>query len=312
MPIKAPSDQQPVLSILIPAYNYADGVCRIVSPLLSEMRADIEILIHDDSSDSAVEAAIQELGIHDYLRYIRNSPALGAVPNWNSLLKKASGRYVILIHHDDFPLSETFASELLAELEKCGWPDALILSCLAYDVKNKTVRPCVCNPFRAFIGRHFPAYLFRRNVIGPPSVLVVRRDLFDGYDPELKWLVDVEAFFRFLKAKPRRLVFSRLMMASSTGLSNAISTSIKDRVTDITHNELIYLESKFPQRHCWALLRGTTLWEKFQLAMELIPWLIIRTASGLCNVLKDNASLTNAVNHRIHFLEPNPGSEGTG
>src|SRR5487761_2410319 len=153
MPQNKPSDIDqpscPVLSILIPAYNYADGVCRIVSPLLREARTDIEILVHDDSSDSAVEAAIQGLGPHDYLRYTWNSPALGAVPNWNSLLKKASGQYVILIHHDDFPLSETFASEVLDELEQNDWPDALILSCLAYDVKNKTVRPCVCNPFRA-------------------------------------------------------------------------------------------------------------------------------------------------------------------
>ena len=80
----------PVLSILIPAYNYADGVRRIVQPLLSEGRTDIEIVVHDDSTDDRVEAAIAELAaFHSYLRYTRNVPAKGAVGNWNGLLQNA-------------------------------------------------------------------------------------------------------------------------------------------------------------------------------------------------------------------------------
>lgn len=293
-----------MLSILIPAYNYALGVRRIVVPLLSEGRTDIEILIHDDSSDDGVGVAIREfIGPHTCLRYVRNSPALGAVRNWNGLLQSARGRYVILIHHDDFPLSETFASDLLCELEKHDWPDALILSCLAYDVARKKIKPCVCNLLRLFIGRHHPAYLFRRNVIGPPSVLVVRRDLFEGYDPALKWLVDVEAYFRFLTAQTRRLVFSPLMMASSTGLPNAISGTIRSRVKEITDTELAYLETKYPQRSCWAQLQGKTVFGKFLLALEQPLWLLVRTAGALCGALRGGASLSAAVKHRDSVFE---------
>ena len=264
MSVKAPPGTQPILSILIPAYNYALGVRRIVVPLLSEGRSDIEILVHDDSSDDSVEEAIRELiGSHTCLRYVRNSPALGAVRNWNSLLQNARGKYVILIHHDDFPLSDTFTSDLLGELESHDWPDALILSCLAYDVAHRKVKPCVCNLLRQFIGRHHPAYLFRRNVIGPPSVLVVRRDLFEGYDPALKWLVDMEAYFRFLTAQTRRLAFNPLMIVSSTNLPNAISTTIRSGVKEITETEFAYLEAKFPQRCCWAQFQGKTLWWQF-------------------------------------------------
>ncbi len=294
---------RPVLSILIPAYNYALGVRRIVAPLLAEGRTDIEILVRDDSSDDEVEVTVRKLtGSHACLRYVRNSPPLGAVHNWNSLLQSAQGRYVILIHHDDFPLSETFASDVVAELKRHDWPDALVLSCLAYDVTRKKIKPCVCNQLRLFIGRHCPAYLFRRNVIGPPSVLVVRRDLFEGYDPALKWLVDVEAYFRFLTAQSRRLAFSPLMMASSTGLSSSISGKIGSRVKETTDTELVFLEAKYPQESCWAPLQGKTLLGQCLLALEQPLWLAIRAAGALCSALRGGASLSAAVNHRVNVF----------
>ena len=273
------SEMKPMLSILIPAYNYASGVRRIVSPLLSEIRTDIEILIHDDSSNDSVATTVNEFGPQPCLHYSKNSPPLGAVQNWNGLLEKAQGRYVILIHHDDFPLSENFASDLLEELEKHDWPDALVLSCLAYDAARKKVVPCLCNAFRAFAARHFPAYLFRRNIIGPPSVLIVRRDLFEGYDPELKWLVDVEAFFRFLKAQPRKLYFSQLTMVSSTGLPDAITTTIRQNVGEITAAELAYLEKKYPEMKHWAVLRKTFCYAGIPAIAEKLLWAMIKAAA---------------------------------
>ena len=266
---------EPQLSILIPSYNYPEGVLRIVLPLLAENRSDIEILIHDDSSDDRVEACMKPLESHPGLTYVRNAPALGAVWNWNHLIERARGRYAMLIHHDDFPLSETFASDLLIELEKNAWPDALILSCLAYDVARKAIRPCICNPIRSFIARRRPSYLFRRNVIGPPSVLVFRRELFEGYDPELKWLVDVEGYFRFLKTRTRRLFFSRLMMVSSTGLPDAISTTIRGSAKEIADAELAYIAAKLPET---KNLTYGCLFEK-------MLWMTIKTTSLLSSTL---------------------------
>ncbi len=281
---------EPQLSILIPSYNYHEGVLRIVLPLLAENRSDIEILVHDDSGDDSVEACMRELSAsHPCLSYVRNFPALGAVNNWNNLLKSARGRYAMLIHHDDFPLSETFASDLLIELEKNAWPDAIMLSCLAYDVARKKIKPCICNPIRSFIVRHRPSYLFRRNVVGPPSVLVVRRELFEGYDPELKWLVDVEAYFRFLTTKPRRLFSSRLMMVSSTGLPDAISTTIRGSAKEIADAELAYIAAKLPETKNLAY---GSLFEK-------MLWMTIKTTSLLSNIIMPTTAYSEIL-HRDH------------
>jgi glycosyltransferase involved in cell wall biosynthesis len=292
---------EPVLSILIPAYNYADGVRRIVMPLLFEGRTDIEILVHDDSTDDGVEAAMKELAAsHNFLRYTRNVPPKGAVGNWNGLLQSAQGRYALLIHHDDFPLSENFASELLGELERKSWPDALFLSCLALDVVRKDINVCICNALRGYVARYWPSYLLRRNVLGPPSVLVVRREIFEGYDPNLKWLVDVEAYFRFLRGHSRHLAFSRLMMVSSTGMSNAISTLIKTGLKEITGSELAYLETKYKQRKSWLPLQWpTNYWGKLMFAMEWPLWAIFKSTSIICNAIRiDLVALRAMVNHR--------------
>jgi glycosyltransferase involved in cell wall biosynthesis len=64
----ASTDQEtgPVLSILIPAYNYVDGVCRIVMPLLVEGRSDIDILVHDDSTDLRNQLNCSNIGYIPY------------------------------------------------------------------------------------------------------------------------------------------------------------------------------------------------------------------------------------------------------
>lgn len=277
---------KPHLSILIPSYNFPAGVLRIVLPLLAEGRSDIEILVHDDSSDDSVEGCMQELSeTHPCLSYVRNSPSLGAVNNWNSLLHAAHGTYLILIHHDDFPLTENFATELLTELENNAWPDAILLSCLAYDAACRKIRLCICNPIRSFMVRHWPSYLFTQNVVGPPSVLVVRRELFEGYDPKLKWLVDVEAYYRFLKQQPLSLVLSRIMMVSSTGLSTSITTSIMSNVREITNTELAYIDHKLEKINCRPLLRRATSLGKFRLALERISWVMIKTIGLVRNIM---------------------------
>ncbi len=304
MPAKAQSEQQPLLSILIPARNFASGVRRIVVPLLAEGRSDIEILVHDDSSDDSVGAAMHALaGAPPCLNYVRNSPALGAVPNWNSLLRSARGRYVILIHHDDFPLSERFAADLLDELEKSAWPDALILSRVIYDVGRQKVIHDICNPLRRFIVNHLPAYLLRRNPIGPPSVLVVRRDRFEGYDPALQWLVDVEAYFRFLTAQNRRLVFADLTMVCSTGSPSSITTEIWGSRGEIADAELAYLETKYLRKTWGTQLRGTNLWGRFLLLLEWPMWAAVKAVSAICRPPISFTSLPAAVTHRNNGYE---------
>jgi glycosyltransferase involved in cell wall biosynthesis len=277
---------QPVLSVLIPAFDYAQGVLQIIVPLIKEGRADLEILVHDDSNDDHVECAVQSLTpLFSGLHYLRNRPARGAIENWNSLLSSAKGRYVLLVHHDDFPLSEHFASDLIADLERHAWPDILLLTCITHDVVRDRLRPGICNRLRQLVVRRYPFYLLRRNLIGPPATMVVRRDLVEPFDTQLKWLVDVEAYYRFFAKTPRRVQFSRLIMVSSTGLPGAITTGIQNDKSRITRSEIAHISNKFPSSWKWSVLRGQTQGARLILGLEWLLWASVKAVNKACQLV---------------------------
>lgn len=295
----------PVLSILVPAYNYVSGVLQIVIPLLKEDRTDLEILVHDDSNDDNVERSVRALlPSNANLHYVRNRLAHGAIDNWNGLLAAARGRYVLLIHHDDFPLSEHFASKLIDELEGLAWPDAMLLTCITHDVVHDRLRLGVCNLLRQLIVRRWPAYLLRRNVIGPPAALVVRREIFTPFDSQLKWLVDVDSYYRFLVGNNCRIELSRLIMVSSTGLPGAITTSIQNEKSNIRDIELAYITNKLSPSWFWKVLRGETLAARLASNMEWLLWAAIKVVSVICGIfVRPHVSLTAVKNRRDHDME---------
>jgi hypothetical protein len=44
-----------------------------------------------------------------------------------------------------------------------------------------------------------PYQLFASNLIGPPSVVLFRKNMLELYDANLKWLVDLEGYVRMIK-----------------------------------------------------------------------------------------------------------------
>jgi len=63
--------------------------------------------VHDDSPDRDIEIEMSRERFRDVI-YQRNDPPLGAVANWNGLIELATGRYILLIHHDEYPSQPDF------------------------------------------------------------------------------------------------------------------------------------------------------------------------------------------------------------
>lgn len=269
---------QPLLSVLVPAFNYVQGVLQIVVPLLREQRSDLEIIVHDDSSDSQVEHAMRDLLLtYGGLQYVRNNPAKGPIDNWNGLLASAKGRYAIVIHHDDFPLSETFASDILADLSNRNWPDILVLTCITHDLLRNRLRFGVWQWFKRLIVLRWPVFLLRRNVVGPPAAIVIRRECIESFDCQLKWLVDVEYYFRLFKNKFNRIEFSNLIMISSSGLPGAITTGIHGSRNNISRSEINYIVNKFAPNSSLHVLLGRTTLTRLFLNIEFVSWIVVKS-----------------------------------
>lgn len=240
----------PLLSVLIPAYRYPDGIARILGGLGAYDPDLVEILISDDSPDQKVETVVQRAGLAG-VGYQRNSPPLGAPANWNALLEKASGEFCLMLHHDEFPLSDDFLKEILRQLAELRTCDVFLLDCVLVDPCAGRNRRHLPFGLRMAAVRHAPSYLLRRNVVGPVSVIIVRRILYPMFDPKLKWLVDVDVYLRLFAGLPKIAACPHILVGSILGRKDSITAQLGTGRTKVAAEE---------RRYLWTKHRGLAFW----------------------------------------------------
>lgn len=246
-----------LLSVLIPAYQYPEGVDRILSIFSSAPPDQVEIIISDDSADAGVQIVVtgfQET--HPGLAvYVRNTPPLGAAQNWNNLLNMATGKYILLMHHDEFPLGKNWAYELLAQLSKNRCTDIILIPCLLISESSMSARIHLPYLIQALTLKYFPSYLFRRNVIGAVSCLVIRKDIYPRFDESLRWLIDVDMYWNLFSGGANFKISKNLKIASIVNRSSSITTALSKNLVDIRYKELSYLSQKYPHNAIWLTPR---------------------------------------------------------
>jgi glycosyltransferase involved in cell wall biosynthesis len=242
-----------LLSVLIPAYCYAEGVDRILSRLLRDPSHEIEIIISDDSPDDLVYNCVANFSrsCPDAIKYKRNRPGLGAVANWSSLIQQACGEYILLLHHDEFPVDCEFINNVLKILKEDSDTDVFVLECILMSVTGAVARPHLPTFLKVLAIKYFPIYLFKRNVVGPTSCLIIRRDLYPRFDDRLRWLVDVEAYFRLREVTARWRFCRNLRIGSVLGRKDSITSSIKNDLGLLDASERAYLCNKYPIAEVW-------------------------------------------------------------
>lgn len=283
----ATRDSEPLLSILLPAYRYREGVHRILSLLQPLPVADCELIVLDDSPDDEVEQEVvrwcSATGMQ--VAYQRNRPALGAAANWNALLGKARGKYCLLLHHDEFPLGGRFVMNLIQELRKDTDVDVIMLDCVLIDPQSGQFRRHLPTWLRAFVVNRFPQYLFRRNVIGPTSALVVRRSLYPRFDERLRWLVDVDVYVRLLKIAKRLRLCPQIQVGSILGRADSLTTSLGSSIRQIEREEQAYLQGIYRTTSLWlGPVRNKTLLRRILRICEAACWYLMRVLTRILGI----------------------------
>lgn len=188
----------PKISICIPAYKRSEFLQRLLDSLSSQTYRQFEVIITDDSPDQSVETLATAYK-HQLpnLRYWRNPTALGTPANWNKAISLASGKWIKLMHDDDW-FSRKDALKIFAEAADAH-PDSFIF-CAYTDVFLDTTKETHRRPgrFRLQQLEKEPASILSKNLIGPPSVVLYPSQRDHVYDVQLKWLVDVDMYIRLL------------------------------------------------------------------------------------------------------------------
>lgn len=235
-------ERQPHCSILIPAYQYPEGISRILDGLTSIDVTEFEIIISDDSSTDCIEKLVEshDLARKGIIKYHRNSPGLGAVNNWNHLISIANSEVLVLLHHDEFFLNPRDFYRAVNQIS-CGKADVVVGR---VKLLNNTGQRSVTH-FPLFLSRFLicklPEYIYFRNFIGPVSCLIYRRSLSVFFDLNLRWFVDVDFYYRLRLVTKEWLFLDYHSVCSIINRPASISGQIKRELKAISKVERNYL-----------------------------------------------------------------------
>lgn len=257
-------------SIIIPTYNNRSLLKKTLKSLVPQRSIDFEIIVVDDSTSNIIEDYISRLDLKN-LKYYHSVPSLGAVKNWNYGLSLADGKYVILLHHDEyFTESKNFLYNCQNTFEKSDC-DAIVVNSFVRFTNGSTREQNIPYHIKSFILSHFPSVLFVSNIIGPTSCVVIKRDLVEPFNEKLKWLVDIDWYYRILK-KRRITLVNDLFIGSNHGHEGQITSSINIKETEIADKlELRNFYGKWSIVSFSLILRGMAYFVKRKLFKSLNP-----------------------------------------
>lgn len=232
------------VSICIPAYKQVEFLRETLQSLLAQDFTDYELIITDDSPDDSVRQLLSEFSFGDKLRYVHNLPALGSPGNWNAAIRLAQGDYVKILHHDDHFVRNDALSQFVQLLDDNLGADFGFCATLVNHVDSglKRVHCPSAEQLRALT--EDPASLFVGNCIGAPSATICRRGAVLDYDQRMKWLVDIDYYFRTLMRNGRFAFTSVPLISTPTNATHQVTEICRDDV-QIELEESFLLFGKF-------------------------------------------------------------------
>lgn len=186
---------QPLVTVLIPAYNSADFICRSVQSALDQKDIDLEVLVIDDgSTDQTVELLKQ---IKDSrLRALPLGENKGVSYARNYGIKQSNGKYISFLDADDEYLPGRIL-KLVQPLEEN--PEIGMSWCYAYILhQDGSKEP---RNFKRESRRLFPGLLWNMKQCTPATLC--RKDLLlklDGFREDLICFEDRDMWIRMREA----------------------------------------------------------------------------------------------------------------
>ena len=263
------------LSILLPSYNYKNGLFRILERLEPSIGSDVEIIIGDNSDNDEIRLAIADwVNKYPYsIKYFWNNPTKTPIQNWNFLLEEAAGKYIWMIHHDEYPESSQDVMRLLEVIRTNPLADIFLLSCKLTFSGGNFIRPHLNSNIRDWLLRNSPLYLYRRNIIGPTAMLIVRRSLYPRFDLRLIWLVDVDMYVRLFCSKARWMSCSNILILSEQERTSSLTKGLGSLVGGINRAELKYLQERMKSHNIWTgPYQGESIVRKLMRCLEALIW----------------------------------------
>lgn len=259
------------VSICIPTYLHADLFERCLQSIVVQNFENIEVIVSDDSPNDSIKMVVEKFKAKLNLQYWQNRPSLGSPANWNHALDKASGELLMLLHQDDWLAKSNSLSHYVHEFDNNPDTSVVFGRHIVIDrIAEQLGKEITSEYFKLYLEK--PVLLFLRNVIGPPSNVMLRRSISVRYNSNYKWLVDIE-FYIHLRTLGYKFSYvnEHLVMV---GLHEGQMTNFVSKNTDILVRENVLFAYEYLSLlkddlnvydHFWRLLRNHNVRSKSDL-----------------------------------------------
>lgn len=197
----------PLVSVLIPTYEYARFLPEAIESVLAQDFQDFELIIADDASQDATADVCRKYAARDRrILIVRHEKNLGLVGNLNWCLQKARGKYIKFLLADDRLNHPSALQKMVDVLDK--HPEVSLVTSSRLIISEQSIPVCLKNGLGRKDRLFSKEQVFRRcfsveghnNLIGEPSAVLFRRDqALRGFSPDYRQLVDLEMWFHLLQ-----------------------------------------------------------------------------------------------------------------
>lgn len=192
---------RPFWSVVIPACNRELYLLECLASVLAQWRGDrhMEIIVIDNGSEPPLRHHVDAIG-RGIVHYHRHAETIPLQRNWNSAVNAARGRWVHLLHDDDYVLPG-FYEALERGLESA--PRDVGAAFTAYENINENEEVVFRNRVlgaQRGVARNWENVIGVNNVLNPP-VVVISRDAYEaigGYSDEILYTTDWELYMRLV------------------------------------------------------------------------------------------------------------------
>ena len=210
-------NQQPLISVLMPAYNSELYIAEAIESILNQSYQNIELIIFDDGSSDNTRQVIQSFNDPRIVK-ILSDQNYGVVRARNDMIDRASGQYIALMDADDIAdrtrLEKQLRSLEAGESDLCGSAQWVLDEASGKIKKSKdkftdadlrsllSVYCGLCNS--AMMGK---AEIFKR--FKYDTTILTSEDYY-------LWVVMAAAGYRFLNLKERLITYRRYPAQTSS------------------------------------------------------------------------------------------------
>ncbi len=201
------SDQNPLVSVIIPVYNGEQYLAQAIESVLFQEYHPLEILVVDDGSTDRTAQIAQQFDKISYL--YQSNQGHGAAKNFG--IQHSHGEYIAFLDADDRWLPNKLNLQVKHLLEH---PDiGFVIAHMRVTMENNADWPPSLN--RTHYEKDPPCYL--------PSALVVRRSILFKiglFDPSYRHANDSDWFFRAREAGIKMAILPQVLVEKRIHASN--------------------------------------------------------------------------------------------